>query len=106
MDSVSTRHPRKGEFFLLEPGAISGPACGVVFENLDRLLSPPRMLWLPEDGGQLRMFLADGAEPLVEPLAGCLVVFLSGEVPHEVLPAGRERLSLTGGFRRRGKDPV
>ncbi|PZS98393.1 DUF1629 domain-containing protein [Stenotrophomonas maltophilia] len=51
MDSVSTRHPRKGEFFLLEPGAISGPACGVVFENLDRLLSPPRMILLPEDGG-------------------------------------------------------
>jgi hypothetical protein len=48
MDSVSTAHPRKGEFFLLEPGAISGPACGVVFENLDRLLSPPRMILLPE----------------------------------------------------------
>jgi SM-20-related protein len=25
--------------------------------------------------------------------------------PHEVLPAGRERLSLTGWFRRRGNDP-
>lgn len=51
MDPISTRHPRKGEFFLLEPGAISGPACGVVFENLDRLLSPPRMILLPEEGG-------------------------------------------------------
>ena len=61
--------------------------------------------WQPEDGGQLRMFLADGVEHDVEPVAGCLVVFLSGEVPHEVLPAGRERLSLTGWFRRRGNDP-
>ena len=61
--------------------------------------------WQSHDGGQLRMFLADGVEHDVEPVAGCLVVFLSGEVPHEVLPAGRERLSLTGWFRRRGNDP-
>ncbi|WP_449434828.1 2OG-Fe(II) oxygenase [Pseudomonas putida] len=61
--------------------------------------------WQAQDGGQLRMFLADEAEHDVQPEAGCLVVFLSGEVPHEVLPAGRERLSLTGWFRRRGNDP-
>ncbi|MDR2307666.1 MAG: 2OG-Fe(II) oxygenase [Paucimonas sp.] len=61
--------------------------------------------WQPEDGGQLRMFLAEGVEHDVQPLSGSLVVFLSGEVPHEVLPAGRERLSLTGWFRRRGNDP-
>ena len=30
------------------------------------------------------------------------MVFLSGEVPHEVLPATRDRLSLAGWFRRRG----
>jgi SM-20-related protein len=29
-------------------------------------------------------------------------VFLSADLPHEVLPASRERLSLTGWFRRRG----
>ena len=34
--------------------------------------------------------------------AGTLVVFLSADVPHEVLPATRDRLSLTGWFRRRG----
>ena len=61
--------------------------------------------WLPEDGGQLRMFLADDVEHDVQPVAGCLAIFLSGEVPHEVLPARRERLSLTGWFRRRGNDP-
>ncbi|AXA27699.1 MULTISPECIES: 2OG-Fe(II) oxygenase [Pseudomonas] len=61
--------------------------------------------WQPEDGGQLRMFLADDVEHDVQPEAGSLVVFLSGEVPHEVLPANRERLSLTGWFRRRGNDP-
>ncbi len=61
--------------------------------------------WQPEDGGQLRMFLADDEAYDVQPQAGCLAVFLSGEIPHEVLPAGRERLSLTGWFRRRGNDP-
>lgn len=59
--------------------------------------------WLPEQGGQLRMYL-DGAEHDVLPSGGCLVVFLSGDIPHEVLPASRDRLSLTGWFRRRGNE--
>ncbi|MNF86970.1 hypothetical protein D3C84_694220 [compost metagenome] len=61
--------------------------------------------WLPEHGGQLRMYLDESAQYDVVPVGGCLVVFLSGEVPHEVLPATRERLSLTGWFRRRGNEP-
>jgi len=61
--------------------------------------------WLPEHGGQLRMYLDESAEYDVVPTGGCLVVFLSGDVPHEVLPATRERLSLTGWFRRRGNEP-
>jgi SM-20-related protein len=61
--------------------------------------------WLPEHGGQLRMYLDQGIEHDVVPTGGCLVVFLSGEVPHEVLPATRDRLSLTGWFRRRGNEP-
>nr|BFD45089.1 2OG-Fe(II) oxygenase [Pseudomonas sp. FFPRI_1] len=61
--------------------------------------------WLPEHGGQLRMYLKDQGQYDVVPVGGQLVVFLSGEVPHEVLPATRERLSLTGWFRRRGNEP-
>ncbi|MBV6826830.1 2OG-Fe(II) oxygenase [Pseudomonas sp. PD9R] len=61
--------------------------------------------WLPEHGGQLRMYLGNDRAYDVQPTGGCLVVFLSGEVPHEVLPATRERLSLTGWFRRRGNEP-
>lgn len=59
--------------------------------------------WLPDQGGQLRMYLQD-AEHDVLPTGGCLVVFLSGDIPHEVLPAKRDRLSLTGWFRRRGNE--
>ncbi|CAD5105805.1 2OG-Fe(II) oxygenase [Zestomonas carbonaria] len=61
--------------------------------------------WLPEHGGALRLYLdEDGVERSEDilPLGGSLVVFLSGELPHEVLPASRERLSLAGWFRRRG----
>ena len=61
--------------------------------------------WLPEHGGSLRMYLDNDRVYDVQPTGGCLVVFLSGEVPHEVLPATRDRLSLTGWFRRRGNEP-
>lgn len=61
--------------------------------------------WLPEQGGQLRMYLGAQGQHDLEPVGGRLVVFLSGELPHEVLPATRERLSLTGWFRRRGNEP-
>jgi SM-20-related protein len=42
----------------------------------------------------------------VLPQAGSLLLFLSADMPHEVLPASRDRLSLTGWFRRRGNGPL
>ncbi|MCG4455392.1 MULTISPECIES: 2OG-Fe(II) oxygenase [unclassified Pseudomonas] len=62
--------------------------------------------WQPEQGGALRLYLADATTRDVPPEAGSLLVFLSADMPHEVLPATRERLSLTGWFRRRGDDPL
>lgn len=62
--------------------------------------------WQAADGGALRIELADGREHDVLPDAGTLVVFMSADFPHEVLPAGRERLSLTGWYRRRGSGPL
>lgn len=59
--------------------------------------------WQAEQGGALRLYLADGSTHDVLPEAGTLVVFLSADLPHAVLPATRERLSLTGWFRRRGE---
>ncbi|MFF7706465.1 2OG-Fe(II) oxygenase [Pseudomonas sp. NPDC007930] len=62
--------------------------------------------WQAEDGGQLRLYLGEqGAAHDVPPEGGSLVVFISSDMPHEVLPARRERLSLTGWFRRRGNEP-
>ena len=51
--------------------------------------------WKEENGGQLRMYLPDGSRDVL-PLDGRLVCFRSDQIEHEVLPANRERLSLTG----------
>lgn len=60
--------------------------------------------WQEEDGGQLRMYLEEGDDAPyrdITPHGGTLVVFLSAQYWHEVLPARRERLSITGWFRTR-----
>ena len=51
--------------------------------------------WKEEHGGQLRMYLPKGEKDLL-PVAGRLVCFRSDLIEHEVLPATRERMSLTG----------
>jgi SM-20-related protein len=51
--------------------------------------------WKDEEGGQLRMYLPEDAVDIF-PLAGRLVCFRSDQIEHEVLPATRERLSITG----------
>jgi SM-20-related protein len=51
--------------------------------------------WKQADGGQLRMFIGHESEDIL-PVAGRLVCFRSDLLEHEVLPATRERLSLTG----------
>lgn len=55
--------------------------------------------WRPEDGGALRLYLEEADRPSqrdVLPAGGTLVAFLSHQIPHEVLPASRERLSVVG----------
>jgi SM-20-related protein len=56
--------------------------------------------WADTDGGQLRIYLDDEQSVDVTPHGGTLVVFLSNRFEHEVLPAQRERVSLTGWYRR------
>lgn len=57
--------------------------------------------WKPEYGGQLRIYLPDSDDYFdVEPTFGKFVCFLSASLYHEVLPAKRERFSLTGWLRK------
>jgi SM-20-related protein len=95
-------------FALYPPGAFYRKHVDRFRDDDRRMVSTVLYLndaWLPDDGGHLRMYLEGGREYDVLPTGGCLVVFLSGEMPHEVLPARRDRLSLTGWFRRRGSEP-
>ena len=57
--------------------------------------------WEDDDGGELKIYLKNNKSLLVKPKAGTLVCFMSAEFEHEVLPAKRERASLTGWFRKR-----
>ena len=59
--------------------------------------------WQPEDGGQLRIYTGENDDEHIDvwPLAGQLVVFLSQRFEHEVMPAGRQRLSITAWLKRR-----
>ena len=57
--------------------------------------------WEKEDGGELQLYLQNGEAVSVMPNAGTLVCFMSADFEHEVLPAKRERASLTGWFRKR-----
>lgn len=61
--------------------------------------------WTAADGGQLRLYTDSADETRCEeilPMGGQLVTFLSDRFPHEVMLARRERVSITGWFKRRG----
>jgi SM-20-related protein len=55
--------------------------------------------WSVQDGGALRMHLDDGVRDIL-PAGGTLVCFVAERFEHEVLPSARERLTVTGWFRR------
>lgn len=67
--------------------------------------------WTPDDGGLLRLYTDREAGTLgsfadIAPEFGKLVLFLSADFWHEVLPTRRERFSLTGWFRKREADLI
>jgi SM-20-related protein len=97
----------EGHYALYPPGARYG-------RHLDRFradaeTSDVRVLscaiylnesWSPNHGGELRVYEGERVRDVL-PRGGTLVCFLSERFEHAVLPATRERLSLTGWFRRR-----
>lgn len=68
--------------------------------------------WSPDDGGELRLYTdreagSEGPRVDIAPEFGKFVLFLSADFWHEVLPARRERFSVTGWFcKRTGEAPV
>ncbi len=61
--------------------------------------------WQPGNGGELKLWTKAGDKVgefvLIEPRMGTLVCFMSGDFWHEVLPAKKTRMSITGWFRQR-----
>jgi len=51
--------------------------------------------WKADEGGQLTLYLPEGPRTIL-PMAGRMVCFRSDQLEHEVLPATRERYSITG----------
>ena len=64
--------------------------------------------WQTHDGGELLLYAEDSQTVLetVLPVIGTMVLFISDEFPHEVLPAMRSRYSLTGWFRVNNSDSI
>lgn len=87
---------QKGDFYKRHLDAFKGQTnrvlSMVVYLNKD---------WLPEDQGELVLYKSESDQEgiKVSPTFGTVVIFLSEEFPHEVLPAQRERFSIAGWFR-------
>lgn len=98
-----------GDFYKRHKDAFRGEANRVLSVVL--YLNPG---WTVADGGELLLYPADdgamdvSSKPAVHdamecikvtPLMGTLVLFLSEEFPHEVLPANRDRFAIAGWYR-------
>lgn len=61
--------------------------------------------WEAGDGGELKLWTSstgrDGSFELIEPRMGTLVCFMAEDFWHEVMPAIKPRMSITGWFRQR-----
>jgi SM-20-related protein len=92
----ATYHP--GDFYRKHVDSFQGRASRVVSVVL--YLNDN---WQPADGGELQVFNRDSEQEIcgrVSPELGRLAVFMSEEIPHEVLPANRTRYSVACWFRQ------
>ena len=89
-------HYSPGDFYKRHYDAFKGQA--------NRILSVVVYLnhaWQPDEGGELVLYMNDHDKEgtKVTPSFGTVVVFLSEDFPHEVLPAVRDRYSIAGWYR-------
>lgn len=98
----------EGHFAIYPKGAFYKPHLDRHAGTNDRLITVILYLnenWQPGDGGELKLWTdvgaKDGPFELIEPRMGTLVCFPSGDYWHEVLPANKSRMSITGWFRQR-----
>lgn len=89
-------HYAAGDYYKRHHDAFRGQANRVL--SIVAYLNPG---WTSSDSGELILYADDHdhAGTKILPLYGTVVVFLSEEFPHEVLPANRDRYSVAGWFR-------
>jgi len=89
-------HYPPGHFYQRHVDAFKGQSNRVISSVF--YLNPD---WSEQDQGQLVLYQPDGEVQIqtVMPMMGTLVLFLSEQFPHEVLPARRDRYSIAGWFR-------
>lgn len=97
-------HYGPGDFYLRHLDAFRDQPLGPASNRVISVVLYLNRHWKDEDGGQLAIH--DRSETAVTqrviPLAGRMAVFLSDCVPHEVLPAVRDRHSIAGWYRCNG----
>ena len=98
----------EGHFAIYPEGAFYKPHLDRHSGTSDRIVTVILYLnpdWQPGDGGELKLRTnagdKDGPFELIEPRLGTVVCFLAGDFWHEVLPAKKTRMSITGWFRQR-----
>jgi SM-20-related protein len=96
----------EGHFAIFPEGAFYKPHLDRHAGTNDRIVTAILYLnpdWQSGDGGELKLWTTSGenagAFELIEPRMGTLVCFLAGDFWHEVLPARKSRMSITGWFR-------
>ncbi len=88
-----------GDYYRRHLDSFRGAATRVI--SLVLYLNPA---WQPEIGGQLRLYTPgeDSQWIDIQPSSGRAVIFLSEEVPHEVLPTAQNRYSVACWYRGDG----
>lgn len=87
---------QKGDFYKKHLDSFRGRANRMVTTVL--YLNPD---WQPDWGGELVVYSEDSSQQLavITPEMGKMAVFMSEQVPHEVLPTQQPRVSIAGWFR-------
>ena len=94
----------ESHYAVYRPGAGYARHLDCLRDNDARVVSAVFYLnegWQEADGGALRLYLEGGGYRDILPHAGSLLLFLSAQFEHEVLPATRDRLSIACWMRQR-----
>jgi SM-20-related protein len=98
----------EGHFAIYPEGAFYKPHLDRHAGTDDRIVTVILYLnshWQLGDGGELKLWTdageKSGAFELIQPRMGTVICFMVGDFWHEVLPAHKTRMSITGWFRRR-----